>query len=362
MFKFDPEQPYNQLLDLPPKIEIESNAVLKKAIKANKYLAELKGTCLRLPNPDLLINTVILQESKDSSEIENIVTTQDALYKAVLSPFEQMPSETREVLNYKNAIYSGLEAMQQNGLLKASVAITIMQKIKNTTAGLRKLDGTRLAHPKTKKVIYSPPEPDHIPQKIKAWEEFMNLEDSLDPLVKMALMHYQFEAIHPFADGNGRTGRILNVLYLVNQGLLTNPVLYHSSYIIQHKSDYYRCLREVTEKGAWEAWIIFMLDAVSETSIQTLQMIERMLEIKDTTLEIVKGLGQKVPAYELNELLFSYPYIKIKVLEDHGVAKRQTASQYLQKLEEEGVLKSVKSGREVYYINHQLIDLLSRNN
>ncbi len=355
-----PDKPYNSLLPLPPKKEVETRKVLKKAIQANKYLAELKGSCERLPRPEILINTVILQESKDSSAIENIVTTQDALYQAILSPIDGLDSATKEVLRYKEAIYAGKNAFTKTGFLTGKTTINIMQQIKGTTAGYRTLAGTQLANPNSGKIIYTPPEPGRIPEKMAEWEKFVNEDSSLDPVIKMALMHYQFEAIHPFADGNGRTGRILNVLYLIKENLLTLPVLYHSAYIIQNKSDYYRCLREVTENEKWEQWILFMLQAVEETAFHTLNLIEQMLVLKEETLKKVRSVSQKLPAYELNELIFSYPYIKIKILEDKGIAKRQAASGYLQELADLGVLTSHKIGRENYYINHRLMQIITQ--
>ena len=353
-------KPYNDLPPLPPAREIETAAVLKKAIAANKYLAELKGSCLRLPNPDLLLNTVVLQESKDSSAIENIVTTQDSLYQAILNPYDGLPSEVKEVLRYREAMYAGIEEMKKTGVIKSSLAINIMQRLRGIKTGFRTLPGTQLANPQTKKIIYTPPDPELIPDKIASWERFVNEYEEYDPLVKMALMHYQFEAIHPFSDGNGRTGRILNVLFLMNEGLITQPVLYHSSYIIQHKSDYYRCLREVTEKEAWEPWILFMLDAITETSQRTLRFIDEMLNLKEETLAIIKQLSQKLPAYELNDLLFSLPYVKIKTLIDAGLGTRPTVAGYLEALVQQGVLKTSKIGRENYYINHKLMAMLTK--
>ncbi len=357
------ETPYNNLPELPPARELETKEILKKAIEANKYLAGLKWSCQRLPDPQILINTVVMQESKDSSAIENIVTTQDALYQAVISPNDLIPHQTKEVLRYKHAIYAGVDSMSTNSnLLLGKTAIEIMQKIKNTQEGYRKLPGTQLGNPASKKIIYTPPEPVHVADMMAQWERFVNEPSEVDPVIKMALMHYQFEAIHPFADGNGRTGRILNVLYLLKEGLLTLPVLYHSAYIIQHKTEYYTCLREVTEKGNWENWVIFMLDAVTETAQRTLNIIESMLDLKEQTLNAVRKISQKIPATDLTELLFSYPYIKIKVLEDKGIAKRQTASGYLQKLAQHGILTPLKVGKEMYYINTKLMNIITNGN
>lgn len=353
------EIPFNGLKALPPGVNLEHPTMLKKAIQANRYLAELKGYCQTLPNPELLLNTVILQESKDSSAIENIVTTQDDLYRAILNPFDHVPPNTKEVLSYREAMYTGIEELKEKSVFTGNLAVKIMQRIKNTTSEYRLIHGTKLLNPNTNRIIYTPPDPTEIRNKIKDWEIFINEENEIDPLIIMALMHYQFEAIHPFADGNGRTGRILNVLYLVHRGLLTHPLLYHSAYIIQHKEEYYRRLRLVTENDEWHEWIEFMLDAVKETSLTTLNTIKSIITLKEDNLKKIKGISQKLPAYELNELIFSFPYVKIKTLIDRNIAKRQASSSYLQELAEKGILHSVKHGKEVYYINHKLMDILS---
>jgi Fic family protein len=360
MYWSTPELPFNKLPALPPNDEIETFELLKKAIQANKYLAELKGFCQTLPNPELLLNTVMLQESKDSSAIENIITTQDDLYRALLSPMDHIPSNAKEVIRYREAMYTGMEELKRKQVLTGSLAIKIMQKVKSTSAEFGTMPGIKLANPITKKIIYTPPDPEHIVQKIALWEKFINNEENeLDPLIIMALMHYQFEAIHPFADGNGRTGRILNVLYLVHKGLLSHPLLYHSAYIIQHKEQYYRNLRLVTEDGDWKGWIGFMLDAIKETSLTTLNTIKEIIKLKELSLQLIKGVSQKLPAYELNELIFSFPYVKIKTLIDKNIAKRQTASIYLQQLSDIGILHTWKYGKEIYYINYKLMDILS---
>ncbi len=354
--------PYNELPDLPPAADLEHAEILKSALQANRYLAELKGYCHTLPNPELLLNTVVLQESRDSSAIENIVTTQDELYQAILNPFDSLPANTKEVISYKQAVYSGWEHLKNTGLFTAKLAVKIMQSFKHTKAGYRSLPGTKLKNPAQNKVIYSPPDPQYIESMLAQWEKYINeAPPSTDPLIVMALMHYQFEAIHPFADGNGRTGRILNVLFLMHNNLLSLPVLYHSKYIIQHKAAYYHGLRRVTQEDAWHPWIIYMLNAVKETAQSTLHLIQEIIALKEETLSMMKNISQKMPAYELNELIFSYPYIKIRILEEKGIAKRQTASNYLQTLHEKDILKPLRMGKEVYYINYRLMELLVRN-
>jgi len=357
-------KPYNQLKDLPPKFNLESAAILKATIKANRLLGELKGYCQTLPDPRLLINTIILQESKDSSAIENIVTTQDELYKAVVSPDEldEVTSATKEVLMYREALYMGLDKLRETSLLTTNTMIAIMQRLKNTAESIRKNTGTKLANPNTKQIIYTPPDGEElIRKKLFSLEKFIHDEkNELDPLIKMALIHYQFEAIHPFSDGNGRTGRILNVLYLVQQKLLTIPVLYLSSHIINHKTDYYRLLREVTENQNWEDWILYMLNAIAETSTITLNKIDSIQKLKESTATKVKEIMKASYNRDFVDLIFSYPYVKIKTLEAHNIAKRQTASTYLQQLAKANILHPIRIKKEMYYINTALMNIISK--
>lgn len=363
MNKYDKNTPYNHLPDLPPAKDLETKEILREAIRANKLLAELKGFCQTLPNPNLLLNTIVLQESKESSAIENIVTTQDELYKASLDLTDHINNPAaKEVLQYRQAMYWGLDEIKEKGFISTNLLVGIMRKVKNTSSGVRKTAGTRLANSK-QETIYTPPEgEDIIRQKLSQLENFINDDQpGLDPLIKMALIHYQFEAIHPFADGNGRTGRILNVLFLILKDLIGPPVLFLSYYIIQNKADYYRLLKEVTEKQAWEAWVLFILKGIAETSAMTLTKINQLLALKKNAERELKEILQSSYSRELGDLLFSYPYIKIKVLEVHGIAKRQTASTYLQKLAKRGILEPLRIGKEIYYINHALMDILVNN-
>lgn len=353
---------YNELADLPPGINLDSAILLKSSIKASRLLAELKGYCQTLPNPQILINTIILQESKDSSAIENIVTTQDELYRATMLPKDSthISFATKEVLMYKEALYTGLDLLKRRGLT-TNTLISVMQKLKNTSSGIRQGTGTRLANPISNEIIYTPPEGEELlRKKLTSLEKFIHDEaDGIDPLIKLALMHYQFEAIHPFEDGNGRTGRIMNVLYLVHLDLLPLPVLYLSSFIIQYKNEYYKLLREVTETANWSEWILYILKAISETAALSLRKIKEIQQLKEEIIKTAKEVLKSSYNRDLVDLLFCHPYVKIKTLEQHNIGHRQTASMYLQKLAKADVLHSLKLGKEMYYINHRLMKIIS---
>ena len=353
---------FNELPDLPPEAFTESPEILRHLAKASRYLGELNGLCASLPDPQLLINTIILQESKDSSAIENIVTTQDELYKAATEE-ETAHHAAKEVLSYREALYTGLERMKaQKNLLLTNTMVEIMQTIKQTNAGIRNTPGTALKNAINGEVIYTPPCcEDVLREKLAALEQFINNPElsALDPLVKMAIIHYQFEAIHPFADGNGRTGRILNALYLVQQDLLSQPVLYLSSYIVKYKTEYYQLLRSVTEKENWHDWIIYILTAIIETSQLTTKKIKAMLLLKERVEKEMKEVLGSSFSYELLQLIFSLPYLKIELLEKRGIAHRQTASTWLKRLTAANIVKPQKIGRTTYYINYKLMELLS---
>lgn len=356
--------PYNDLPDLPPAGFVESNEIFRHLAKAARYLGELNGLCASLPEPQLLINTIVLQESKDSSAIENIVTTQDELYKAA-SEEGTASHAAKEVLSYREALYVGLEKMNnQQGLLLTNTMVEIVQTIKQNNSGIRSTPGTALKNAINGEVIYTPPCcEDVVREKLAALENFINdaLPSQLDPLVKMALLHYQFEAIHPFSDGNGRTGRILNALYLVQQGLLTQPVLYLSSYIIKYKTEYYQLLRGVTEQNNWHDWVMYMLTALIETAQLTTQKIRSMLLMKDRFETQMKQVLGSSFSYELLQLMFALPYLKVELLEKKGIAHRQTASGWLKKLSDAGILRPQKIGRTTYYVNYQLMEVLAAN-
>lgn len=359
--RFDPSKPYNSLPPLPPESGFETKAILKRAIAANRALAELKGVGLTIPNQAMLLDSLILQEAKASSEIENIITTNDALFRAFTANTSQIDAATKEVLRYREALWEGCNTLKKRPVLSTNLFIRIVQTIKQNQAGIRKTPGIKVVNSTTGKVLYTPPEGEsNIRDKLKNLEDFIHSEDDIDPLIKMALIHYQFEAIHPFPDGNGRTGRIINILFLVFRGLLDLPVLYLSKAIIERKSEYYRLLREVTEKGQWQRWILFMLEAVEETAGFTR---ERIIAIRNLMEETMKKARKELPRHvyskELIELLFRQPYTKGKFLVETGIAKRQTAAEYLKELEKIGVLKVQKIGRETLYLNWRLYDLLS---
>jgi len=361
---FNRNTPFNDLPNLPSEAFTESPEMLRHLAKAARYLGELNGLCASLPNPQLLINTIVLQESKDSSAIENIVTTQDELYKAA-SEESAATHAAKEVLNYREALYVGLEKMKsQQNLLLTNTMVEIVQTIKQNKAGIRNSPGTALKNAINGDVVYTPPCCEEVlREKLSALEQFINDPDTsqLDPLVKMALIHYQFEAIHPFADGNGRTGRIINALYLVQQELLLQPVLYLSSYIVKHKTEYYQLLRSVTENENWHDWVMFILTALTETAQLTTKKIRAMLALKDDFEKEVKQVLGASFSYELLQLMFALPYLKIELFEKKEIAHRQTASVWLKKLADAHILKPQKIGRTTYFINYKLIELLSSN-
>ncbi len=359
---YNPLLPYNDLPDLPPAINLHHPDIVLALTQASRHLGELNGLCASLPDPSILINTLVVQESKDSSAIENIVTTQDELYRAIADS-APVSSAAKEVLNYREALYVGLDRMQrQHDLLTTNTFVDIVQTLKQNRAGVRNVPGTTLSNDVSKVVVYTPPCcEDVIRQKLAALEQFINEDqpNGPDPLIKLALIHHQFEAIHPFADGNGRTGRILNALYLVQQQLLPQPVLYLSRYINSYKSDYYRLLRQVTEQQNWQDWIVFMLNGIRDTAQLTTSKIRRMLTLmQELERQTRQVLGSRYNP-DLLRLMFAIPYLKIELLEQHKIATRQTAAIYLKRLAESGVLNPVKTGRTTYYINQRLIDLLA---
>jgi Fic family protein len=368
MKKFDRNTPYNDLPDLPPSDLIFDKDILLKWGIASRALAELNRNIMRMPNPTMLVNTITLQEAQTSTAIENIFTTDDELYKAVSDTVREDSSNlaTKEVLRYREALWKGYNTIKENDKLDQTTIIKVFQQIKNTRQSIRPPQSQVVikrgqSDIKPGEIIYTPPRGQGIIEnKIKNLIEFLNDHKKypIDPLLKMVVAHYQFEAIHPFTDGNGRTGRILNLLYLVQQQLLSHPVLFLSKYILNHKDDYYANLAGVTTRKAWKPWLNYMLTAVELTSIETNQIIDEILSQMDATHKHAK---QKLKWYsvELNQLLFSQPYIKPKVIgELLNVRSRTTLTKYMQELTQLSILSSHQEGKEVFYLNNDLIRIL----
>ncbi|MDH3419324.1 MAG: Fic family protein [Gammaproteobacteria bacterium] len=359
MASFDPNVPYNDLPALPPPLdEVETAKILKKCISSRVALAELRQAAELIPNSAVLVNALPLLEAKASSEIENIVTTTDKLFEFMDESDKRADSATKEALRYRTAMFEGARAVQKNALT-VKTAISICQRIKDERIDVRSNSGTSLTRGSTGETIYTPPEGKQLlEEKLKNWEAFLHADLELDPLIRVAVQHYQFEAIHPFADGNGRTGRVLNVLYLVEQGLLDSPILFLSRYIISHKGDYYRLLLEVTTEGAWEPWILFMLDGIEETCLWTTDKIRAIRELMRHTANFIQQELPKIYSWELVELLFMQPYCRIANVVNAGLAQRQTASVYLKELTKIGILEEIKSGRESLFVHPKYIELL----
>ena len=360
MTDFDPKLPYNSLPDLPPPMElIETTEILKTCINSRVALAELKQAAELIPNSAVLVNALPLLEARASSEIENIVTTTDKLFEYADIADDKADAATKEALRYRTALFEGSK-MVQRGMLTTDMAIQICSTIKGLELDIRAKSGTTLNNRMTGEVIYTPPEGQKLLQaKLDNWAHFMHQNTEIDPLVRLAVQHYQFEAIHPFADGNGRTGRILNILFLVEHGLLDSPILYLSRFIIQNKAAYYRLLQSVTREQDWTPWILFMLNGVEETCTWTTDKIKAIRELMEHTAEFVQDKLPKTYTWELVEILFKQPYCRISNLVDAGVAKRQTASVYLKQLCDAGVLKEIKSGRENIFVHPKYIELLT---
>jgi Fic family protein len=358
----DVTKPYNHLPNLPPKHDLETKKILKHCIKARAALAELHQAAEMLPNQTVLINTLPLLEAQASSEIENIVTTTDRLFQyANNMSSSQIDPATKEALRYRTALRDGFEKIK-NRPSNTVLAEQICTTLRGIDMTVRKVPGTTLSNLMTGKIIYTPPVGESLLRdKLRNWEQFLHEKNEIDPLIKMAVGHYQFEAIHPFIDGNGRTGRILNTLYLIEQNLLTLPILYLSRYIILHKNDYYTNLLNVTLSEDWETWIIYMLNAIEETSKWTTQKIKSIMMLMEKTRIFVKKNLPKIYTKELVELLFMQPYCRISNVVDCGIAKRQAGSEYLKKLTSIHVLQKKEIGREKIFINPRLMSILLKD-
>ena len=354
---------FNDLPLLPPKKSlVETIAILKQESKSAVALAELKGFTNTLPNPNILINAVILKEAQASSEIENVITTQDKLYQALYAKSTKPDGATKEVLRYREALLMVTRLIKERGFINTNGIIAIQKELEENNAGLRKLPGTALINDLTNEVIYTPPDNfDTISDLMKNLEQYLNDgADDVSSLIKLAIQHYQFESIHPFYDGNGRTGRIINVLFLILKGLLNEPVLYLSSYIIQNKGDYYRLLQEVRTKNNWEDWILYMLKGIELTALSTIEQINKINHLFNETQKLVQEKLPRIYSKDLIEQLFIHPYCKIEFLVNNLGIERKAASRYLSSLEELGVLKSHQKGKEVIYINTKLYNLLKK--
>ena len=358
MYKFDKDIPYNNLPLLPPEADIETKKVLQKTISASRALAQLNGALINLPNPTLFLDTIYLQEAKASSEIENIITTNDELFQSLIVDNKIENFAAKEVINYKKALWRGLERLETRPFITTNLCIEIMQCIKQSTASIRVTTGTTLSNP-LGEVIYTPPTGEVvIREKMANLEKFINQDDSFDPLVKMALLHYQFEAIHPFADGNGRTGRIIMLLFLKISKLLDIPAIYLSEYIIKNKAEYYRRLRNVTEKNEWEPYVLYMLDMVEYTAKMGTERLRIIVQTMEKTANEIKEKLPKIYSKDLVEIIFRLPYTKRQTLIDEGLGNPKTVGNYLISLENSGFLQSVRVGKEKLYLNKKLLNIL----
>ena len=349
------------LSSLPPHKNLETPSILKATIQAHRYLAELKGAAKTIPNEDILINTLSIQEAKDSSEIEQIITTHDAVFRATIQVAAIEDQAAKEVRDYKDAIYYGFRQIKEMGLILDRDIRHINQLLTHNTAGYRKVPGTALRNSQTGAVVYMPPQhPQEILDGMNNLIQFINdpsLSD-IDPLIKMAIIHHQFESIHPFYDGNGRTGRILNILYLINNELLDSPILYLSRHIVQTKTEYYRLLQQVRDTGEWEEWIVYILRGIEQTSKKTLKTVEQIKELMMDFKHRLRSTLPKLYSQDLLNNLFFHPYTKIDYIIQALEVSRPTASKYLQQLVKHGFLREEKMGISKFFVNYQLMDLL----
>ena len=355
---WQPDRPYDSLPSLPPAVELETKVVLKQCVTARAALAELKQAAELIPNPTMLINTLPVLEARASSEIENIVTTADMLFQHLAAEGAADPA-TKEALRYRHALLEGFVSLEDRPL-STRTAEAVCSRIKGVVMSVRRTPGTALANAETGTVIYTPPATeDRIRRLLGNWESFLHMHEEIDPLIRMSAAHYQFEAIHPFTDGNGRTGRVLNSLFLVEQGLLPLPILFLSRYIIANKADYYDLLLRVTRGEAWEPWLIFMLRGVEETAIWTTKKIAAIRKLADDTVVFVRSQLPKIYSRELVDVIFEQPYCRIANVVEAGIVGRQAASRYLKAFTSIGVLSERTVGREKLFIHPRLLTLLT---
>ncbi len=358
MINFNPDIPYNELSLLPPESsKIESIKILKQENKTIAAISELKGIAHIIPNQAILINAIVLQEAKDSSEIENIITTSDILYKAISTNAMKYDPATKEVMYYREALYEGFKKIKERELLSINDIIDLQRILIQNDAGIRKLPGTALVNDKTGDVIFTPPQGENVLNNLLSnFVKYLNDEEKT--LIKLAVLHYQFETIHPFYDGNGRTGRIINILYLILKNYLDIPILYLSSYIIKNKTQYYELLLSVTKNENWEEWILYILKGIEETAKETIEKIRNIKDLLDKTINIVKEKLPKIYSKELIEILFVHPYCKVEFITAEISIERKTASRYLHLLKEIGILELYKVAQENLFINSKLMEVL----
>jgi Fic family protein len=351
----------SQIELLPPKTNIETKAILKKVAEAHRYLAELKGVARSIPNQTILIDTLSLQEARESSAIENIISTFDDIYQSSSQNDTYISYAAKEVHAYSKALKVGFELVKKNGILTSNHIKIIQSTIESNKAGFRKLPGTKLLNETTGETVYTPPQDyDTILKLMKNLEEYFNNDElsDVDPLIKMAIIHHQFESIHPFYDGNGRTGRIINILFLIKNDLLSLPILYLSRYIIKHKADYYQLLQDVRKNKNWENWILFILNAISETSKNTIKIINDIALAMQHYKITIREKTPKIYSQDLLNNLFRYPYTKIEYLMNDLNISRNTAIRYLEQLEKTGLITKKRVGRDNFYVNNSLINIL----
>ena len=352
------DRPYQDLPPLPPQTDVETPAVLKATVSASRTLARLDGACKRLPDPTMLINLVPLMEAQASNEIENIVTTNDELFRAAHGALTTLTPQIKEALRYREALRAGFQSLESRPIT-TNTAIEICSHIHGRPAVIRDTPGTYIGNPTTRERIYTPPEGrDLIREHLSAWEKFLHADHGLDPLVLMALAHYQFEAIHPFFDGNGRTGRVLNMLVLIETELLEFPILYLSGHIMRHKDEYYERLNAVTRFGDWQPWILFILAGVEATATWTMNLVETTDALREAMEGEIRQSNPRIPAGDLTKLLFTQPYLRIENVVAAGLAQRQTASKWLSDIAGHGFIAKEKVGCNVIFVNHRLLSTL----
>jgi len=360
MSDWNPDEPYQGLPALPPVEETETKAVLRSCITARAALAELKQTVELIPNPGILINTLPLLEARASSEIENIVTTTDRLFEYLKSETNADPA-TKEALRYSRALFHGSQTLDEHPL-NTRTAETICSDVKGVQMTVRRVPGTALTNQNRGEVVYTPPVGEALlREKLANWERYLHSDVEIDPLIRLAVGHYQFEAIHPFTDGNGRTGRIINSLFLIQQGLLKMPVLYLSRYILRERNEYNRLLLQVTRSREWQPWILFMLQGMEETAHWTTEKIAAIRALTNETKRYIQDMLPKIYSYELVDTIFELPYCRISNLVERGIAKRQTASIYLKELERIGVLVEYPTAKEKLFVHPKLMHLLTQD-